>query len=123
MTSLLTFAQRSLFKLGDDIADLFLPSAVDQGAGGPGAIPGTAASGAMLRWIDQECFRARTIRSPVNDNRPPRSRLGPILVDDEIGFSALPFDRFERASKVTLEAARVSPGAGEFPRRGRDRER
>lgn len=123
VTSLLTFAQRSLFKLGDDIADLFLPSAVDRGAVRPAAIPGLAASGAAARWMDQECFRTQTTRPPVNDNRPPERGIGPILVDDEIGFSALPFDRLERASNVVLAVARISPGTGEFPRKGRDRER
>lgn len=115
MTNLLTRTQRSLFKLGGDIAGLFLPHAVDEGVGRPGDNRGFAASGAAIRWTNQECFRRGTARRPVNDNGSRNSEVGLLLVDDEIGVSALSFGRFACAPDGRKRPLALRPKQASFP--------
>jgi hypothetical protein len=98
VTNLLMFAQRSLLKFGGDIASLFLPSAVDEGAVRPTAIPiaiqGSASSSVAIRWMSCESFRRETkARHPANDNRLlAKSRGVPRWSSDRVVESRLPVE-------------------------------
>jgi hypothetical protein len=71
MARLLTFAQRSLLMLGDDIAGLFHRPAANEPATRPASPRELALAGAEIRWAKHEAFRAKTGLHPANDNQLP----------------------------------------------------
>jgi hypothetical protein len=68
MTHLLTFAQRSLLTLGDDIASLFHMPAVNESAPPPARRHGLVLPSHKVCWTQRHSFEARTPRYPANDN-------------------------------------------------------
>jgi hypothetical protein len=96
MTHLLTFAQRSLLTLGDDIASLFHMPAVNESAPPPARRHDLVLPSRKVCWTRRHSFEARMPRYPANDNwaldrwREPARRQGSCKLDPRRHIRAVP---------------------------------
>jgi hypothetical protein len=135
MTRLLTFAQRSLLTLGDDIAGLFHMPAVNESVPPVAGRHGLVLPSRKACWTRRHSFEARTPRYPANDNwaldrwRDPAGRQASRKLDLRRHIRAVPSAAGEAAFRdhrrpggaalgcmLVEDPVRAPAAATDFPR-------